>query len=213
MGILSSYRLPSFNDEPSSRSSAMETPIAATFDERSHLLEDAEGQHRQHHYSARQDRQHHSEPGGDGASVGSEESCSPQNAHILAILPLPFSAALGIALTIATTLFAYATILCKDPTRCRDAERNAYAGSVAGATLIANACGLLVLGYLEKVSRRTYKTGLVLWFSCRGMSVVMLALGGWLDPPVLPLFPYVLDHDEATKLLMNFWKSTCKASW
>ncbi len=93
------------------------------------------------------------------------------------ILPLALFAALAMAATAATTIFAYASLLCKDPTRCRKIERNVYAGAVAGATCIANLCGFLLLGTLERLSRKNHKAGMLLWFSLRSMSVVMLLVG------------------------------------
>ena len=93
------------------------------------------------------------------------------------ILPLALFAALAMAATAATTIFAYASLLCKDPTHCRETERNVYAGAVAAATCIANLCSLLLLGTLERLSGKNHKAGLLLWFSLRCMSVVMLLVG------------------------------------
>ena len=93
------------------------------------------------------------------------------------ILPLALFTALAMGATAATTIFAYASLLCKDPTHCRETERNVYAGTVAAATCIANLCGLLLLGTLERLSRKNHKAGLLLWLSLRSMSVVMLLIG------------------------------------
>jgi hypothetical protein len=93
-------------------------------------------------------------------------------------LPVALFAALAMASTAATALYAYGTLLCKDPIHCKDSERNAYAGAVALATFLANLCGLLLLGFLEKLSRRNRKAGLALWVIGRSMSVIVLALGG-----------------------------------
>lgn len=95
-----------------------------------------------------------------------------------AVLPIALLAALAMAATAATTIYAYASLLCKDPTRCRDSERTTYAGAVAAATYVANVCALLALGGFAKLSRRNHKAGLALWIICRSMSVVTLALGG-----------------------------------
>ncbi|KAJ8069775.1 hypothetical protein OCU04_000191 [Sclerotinia nivalis] len=93
------------------------------------------------------------------------------------ILPISFLAALGMAATSATSIFAYATLLCKDPKRCKGSEQKDYAGSVALSVSIANICSLLALGPFDKLSRRHRKTGLALWIICRSMSVGVLALG------------------------------------
>lgn len=93
------------------------------------------------------------------------------------ILPLALFAALAMAATAATTIFTYASLLCKNPTHCQASERNRYAGAVAVATSSANIGGLLVLGTLERLSKRNHKAGLMLWFSLRSMSVMMLAVG------------------------------------
>lgn len=96
------------------------------------------------------------------------------------VLPISFLAALGMAATAATSIFAYATLLCKDPKSCNESEQKDYAGSVALSVSIANICSLLALGSLEKLSKRHRKTGLILWIVCRSMSVAVLALGGML---------------------------------
>lgn len=93
------------------------------------------------------------------------------------ILPLALLAALAMGATAATTIFAYASLLCKDPARCRKSEQNVYAGAVAAATCAANICGLLLLGTLERLSKKNDRAGLALWFSLRSMSVVMLLIG------------------------------------
>lgn len=100
----------------------------------------------------------------------------------VSVLPIPFLAALGMAATAATTIFAYATLLCKDPRNCDVSEQKGYAGYVALSVSIANICSTLVLGSLEKLSRRHRKAGLALWIVCRSMSVAMLALGGNINP-------------------------------
>ena len=107
------------------------------------------------------------------ASVTDSSQISP-----LAVLPLALLAALAIAATAATTIFAYATLLCRDPTHCQDAEQNLYAGAVAVATIVANMSALVVLGPLEKLSKINGKAGLILWLVCRTMSVTVLAFGG-----------------------------------
>lgn len=95
-----------------------------------------------------------------------------------AVLPVAFLAALAMSATAASSIFAYANLLCKIPTDCHESERNLYAGAVAVASCIANICGLVILGFLEKLSQNNNKVVLALWLWCRSMSVVMLALGG-----------------------------------
>ncbi len=94
------------------------------------------------------------------------------------ILPLAFTSALAMAATAATSIFAYATLLCKSPKQCTDHERNVYAGGVAVSTAVANVCGLLAVGPLERLSRRSRRGGLGAWIVIRSMSVIALALGG-----------------------------------
>lgn len=101
-----------------------------------------------------------------------------ETSNAISVLPIAFLAALGMAATAATSIFAYASLLCKDPTNCQESEQNKYAESVAIAVTIANVCGLLALGSLERLSRNHRKTGLALWIVCRAMSVVILAVGG-----------------------------------
>ena len=101
-----------------------------------------------------------------------------ENAPQILIVPIALLTALGMAATAASTVFAYAKLLCKDPTHCKDSERNAYAGSVAIASMIANGCALLALGPLERSFRKARILGLLLWIVLRSMSVVALALGG-----------------------------------
>jgi len=105
------------------------------------------------------------------------------------VLPIAFLTALGMAATATTSIYAYASLLCKNPTHCQKSERNLYAGSVALAVSIANLCSLLALGPLEKLSRTHRKLGLVLWILCRSMSVVMLALGGSYEALIFDFAP------------------------
>ncbi|PQE06875.1 amp-dependent synthetase ligase protein [Rutstroemia sp. NJR-2017a BVV2] len=93
------------------------------------------------------------------------------------VLPISFLAALGMAATAATSIFAYATLLCEDPRNCEESQQKDYAGSVALSVSIANICSLLALGSLEKLSRRHRKAGLAMWIICRSMSVAVLAIG------------------------------------
>ena len=101
----------------------------------------------------------------------------PDNTDIV-ILPLAFTSALAMAATAATSIYAYATLLCKDSMNCSDSERNIYSGSVALATTIANICGLFAVGPLQRISERSRRVGLGLWIVVRSTSVIALALGG-----------------------------------
>lgn len=93
------------------------------------------------------------------------------------VLPLAFLASLAMASTAATTLFAYAALLCKDSRHCKENETSHYAGFTAGATSISNIVGMAALGYLQKIAANG-KAGLMLWLTCRSMSVAMLLVGG-----------------------------------
>ena len=95
-----------------------------------------------------------------------------------AVLPVGFLAALGMAVTAATEIYAYAFLLCQDPKHCQDSERNRYSGVVAMAVCITNICNVLALGFLTKLVKKRPKAGLALWIVLRSMSVVMLAFGG-----------------------------------
>ncbi|KAI0886473.1 major facilitator superfamily domain-containing protein [Annulohypoxylon maeteangense] len=92
------------------------------------------------------------------------------------VLPIALLASLAMASTAATALFAYATLLCKDPQHCRDDETRRYSSFAAGAISISNIVGMLALGYLQKAAAKG-KLGLMLWMVARSMSVVMLLVG------------------------------------
>ncbi|GJC94038.1 hypothetical protein CH63R_04648 [Colletotrichum higginsianum IMI 349063] len=80
------------------------------------------------------------------------------------------------AATAATTIYAHAFIMCKDPSSCQGSERSAYAGAVALAAGIANVGGILTLGPLQSAVRSNAKMGLFFWLISRGTSVAVLAL-------------------------------------
>lgn len=82
------------------------------------------------------------------------------------------------AATVATTIYAYADLLCTDPTACEDTEQSAYAAVVAIANGIAHTVAILILGPLQHLVNRYLKAGLFLWISCRAASVVCLVIGG-----------------------------------
>ncbi|KAI0455777.1 major facilitator superfamily domain-containing protein [Xylaria acuta] len=81
------------------------------------------------------------------------------------------------ASTAATSYFAFATLLCKDPQRCQGDETVKYAGFVAVATCTANILGMTSLGHLQKLSATNRRLGLLLWMVCRSMSAVVLLVG------------------------------------
>ena len=116
-------------------------------------------------------------------------------------LPLALISALAMAATAATSIFVYATLLCKDPTACTDPESNVYAGEVALFTAIANVCGLLAVGPLERFSKRSRRGGLCLWIVIRSMSVVSLALGG--------MKSYVANVCEESEIYRCYYEADC----
>ncbi|KAF2729066.1 MFS general substrate transporter [Polyplosphaeria fusca] len=93
------------------------------------------------------------------------------------VLPVPLIAALAMASSAATAYFAYATLLCKDATKCQNEEFRSYAGSVAAATAVANLLGVATTGTLQALLTRHQQFGLLLWLGVRSMSTVMLLLG------------------------------------
>lgn len=94
------------------------------------------------------------------------------------VLPLALSASVAMAATAATSVYAYAVILCKDPTRCEDREQKAYAGAVAVATAIAHVCNVLALGPLQQLMAADAKSGLFFWIATRSLNAVMLCVAG-----------------------------------
>jgi hypothetical protein len=102
-------------------------------------------------------------------------------------LPIAFVAALAMASTSATAFFAYATLICRDPTHCQGRETNKYSGLVAIATCTSNILGMLALGWLQDLASTNRKSALQLWIICRSMSAVMLLLGGELRTLVAPI--------------------------
>jgi hypothetical protein len=103
------------------------------------------------------------------------------------VLPLSLLASLAMAITSATTIFAYAELICDDPAHCRESESNAYAAAVATAVCISNICGTLTLGPLERLVKKNQKAGLMIWLLFRASSVAVLAVGGELSSPKRPL--------------------------
>ena len=94
------------------------------------------------------------------------------------ILPLALAAAMAIAATSATSVYAYADILCADPAHCKEEEKTVYAGAVALATTIANVCGILALGPLQSFIKTRPRGGLLFWLCSRAASVMILFVAG-----------------------------------
>ena len=106
-------------------------------------------------------------------------------------------ASLGMAATIATTIYAYANLLCANPKACKDGEQSAYAAVVAIANGIAHTVAILILGPLEHLVKTQLKAGLALWIVCRAASVLCLVIGG--DSP--PTTSSYLQIESNTKTL------------
>lgn len=104
-------------------------------------------------------------------------------AYVHRVLPLALAASVAMAATAATTIYAYAFILCQDPLHCDPDEQGRYAGSVALATGIANACAILTLGPLREAVKYNPKSGMFFWLVCRGCSVGILAVAGMFNLP------------------------------
>ncbi|GMF95864.1 unnamed protein product [Aspergillus oryzae] len=79
---------------------------------------------------------------------------APSQHHVTAsqFLPVSLLASLGMAATVATTIYAYADLLCTDPTACEDTEQSAYAAVVAIANGIAHTVAILILGPLQHLA-------------------------------------------------------------
>ncbi|RHZ65248.1 hypothetical protein CDV55_105758 [Aspergillus turcosus] len=102
---------------------------------------------------------------------------NPQNAAYRT-LPVALLASLGMAATSATTIYAYADLLCKDQTACKDSEQSAYAAVVAMASGIAHAVAFMILGPMEQLIKTHLRAGLLIWIVCRATSVLCLVIGG-----------------------------------
>lgn len=104
--------------------------------------------------------------------------------HINRLLPIAFTSAFAIAATSATTLYAYASITCADPTHCRDEEQSRYASIVAFAVTTANIFGMFAVFVLRQWTEYRPKVGLCFWLICRGLGMAILAVGGELNMSV-----------------------------
>ncbi|KAI0508613.1 major facilitator superfamily domain-containing protein [Xylaria bambusicola] len=117
------------------------------------------------------------------------------------VLPVALLAALAMASTAATAYFAFATLLCKDPRRCEGTETSNYAKAVAAATSSANILGTFALGYLQKLSTRNRKRGLLLWMICRSMSAVVLVIGVYIKNIFVALSARIFEGLASDNLL------------
>ncbi|KAI0107201.1 MFS general substrate transporter [Nemania sp. FL0031] len=123
--------------------------------------------------------------------------------YVHRVLFLSFSASVAIAATAPTTVYAYAYILCRDPTHCKDGEEALYAGASALATVISNSCGILALGPLQKVMKPRPKAGLYLWMVARASSVAVLVVAVTYKSIVLALVGRIFEG-FATDNLLHF---------
>lgn len=98
--------------------------------------------------------------------------------HVHRVLFLALSAAVGMAATAATTVYAYGVIMCVNPAHCSEGEKGAFAGSLAISTAIANVCGVVILGPLQHTIRFNPKLGLSVWLISRASSIGVLAVAG-----------------------------------
>ncbi|OJD31017.1 uncharacterized protein BKCO1_5300027 [Diplodia corticola] len=124
---------------------------------------------------------------------GDGEQAKPKAGGVAAgykAMPISFLASCAMAATAASTVYAYAHILCRDASRCEDAEKATYASAVAAATTVANVCGLVAVGIYERMPTRA---GLGLWVGLRAASVVVLAAGVLRKSIVLALGARVLE--------------------
>jgi hypothetical protein len=101
-----------------------------------------------------------------------------RNDQIRHVLPIALAAACAIAATSATTIFAYASITCADPTHCNAHEQDRYSGTVAIASVVAEFCGIISISVLRRWTTSNPKFGLCFWLGCRGTGVAILASGG-----------------------------------
>ncbi|KAH7048237.1 major facilitator superfamily domain-containing protein [Macrophomina phaseolina] len=95
------------------------------------------------------------------------------------VLPVAFLCSMGMAATSATTIFAYETLLCEDPSNCSQQETERYSATVAFSVAISNFCAVLVLWLLPLLPQGNPKTTLYFWIFTRASSVFVLAIGGY----------------------------------
>ncbi|GAW20399.1 hypothetical protein ANO14919_099050 [Xylariales sp. No.14919] len=108
-------------------------------------------------------------------SVPRTPAISPKAIRL--VLPIAFTAAFAIAATSATTVYAYAAILCDNPNQCEDGDRSSYTAAVALASFIANATGIVAVGFLRQWAESRPTSGLCLWLAGRALGVGILFVG------------------------------------
>lgn len=94
------------------------------------------------------------------------------------VLPVAFLSAIAMSSTAATAYYAYASLLCRDPSHCEGDETSRYAGFVAVTTCVSNTLGVIALGPLQTMVKKHRILGIVLWQGTRSMSPIMLLTGG-----------------------------------
>nr|QVK45117.1 MFS transporter [Pseudopithomyces chartarum] len=121
-----------------------------------------------------------------------------------------FLATFGMNAAAASSVFVFARILCKDSSSCNGDEQNAFARSLAIATVIANVCAILVIQPLHAVSKKTPNTVLMLWLVCRSTSIALLWLAASFKSMSIVLLSKVLEG-TATDNILQFALSTIYA--
>lgn len=94
------------------------------------------------------------------------------------VLPVALFCSMGMAATSATTIFAYQTLLCRNPGNCSPHEKERYSATVALSVTIADFCAVLVLWLVPFLQQGHPKTTLYFWLFARSTGVAILALGG-----------------------------------
>lgn len=94
------------------------------------------------------------------------------------ILPVSLLSSLAMSVTVATTVYAYQALTCRDPAHCTEQERRNYAGSVAIANSIAHLVGVVVIGPLQALVKKSERQAMIMWIISRGLSVGALPAAG-----------------------------------
>jgi hypothetical protein len=116
-------------------------------------------------------------PANPGQQIDQLQRAS-KGGRIRYVLPIPLAAACAIAATSAATVFAYASIICADPTHCKINERDRYSGTVAIASVVAEFCGVIAIFVVRRWAKSNPKLGLCFWLGCRATGVAILPSGG-----------------------------------
>lgn len=112
---------------------------------------------------------------GEAGEASEAATSAPQ---IPGVLPVAFAAAFAIAATSATTIFAYAIIICEDPAHCKDGEQSHYSGASAFAASMANVLGIVTITVLGRWVQSQPRLGLGVWLASRGIGIIIVAIGG-----------------------------------